>query len=55
LVVAEVRETLAVAKRPVNKMDMGRLNLKKLNEEESYGTVSGYNKKQIFSFGELRR
>jgi hypothetical protein len=31
-VVAKIRESLAVSKRPVNKMD--RLNLKKLNEGE---------------------
>jgi hypothetical protein len=32
LVVAKIRERLAVSKRPVNKMDMDRFNLKKLNE-----------------------
>jgi hypothetical protein len=32
LVVAEVRERLAVSKRPVECIDMDRLNLKKLNE-----------------------
>jgi hypothetical protein len=32
LVVAKIRERLAVSKRSVNKMDMGRFNLKKLNE-----------------------
>jgi hypothetical protein len=32
LVVAEVRERLAVSKRMVKKMDMERFNLKKLNE-----------------------
>jgi hypothetical protein len=31
-VVAKIRERLAVSKRPVNKMDMDRLNLKNLNE-----------------------
>jgi hypothetical protein len=34
LVVAKIRERLAVSKRPVNKMDMDRFNLKKLNEGE---------------------
>jgi hypothetical protein len=34
LVVATIRERLAVSKRPVNKMDMDRFNLKKLNEGE---------------------
>jgi hypothetical protein len=34
LVVAKVRERLAVRKRPVNKMGMDRFNLKKLNEGE---------------------
>jgi glycine betaine/choline ABC-type transport system substrate-binding protein len=34
LVVAKVRERLAVRKRMVKKMDMERLNLKHLNEEE---------------------
>jgi hypothetical protein len=34
LVVAKLRERLAVSKRPVNKMDMERFNLKKLNEGE---------------------
>jgi hypothetical protein len=34
LVVAKIRERLAVRKRPVNKMDMDRFNLKKLNEGE---------------------
>jgi hypothetical protein len=34
LVVAKVRDRLAVRKLPVNKMDMDRFNLKKLNEGE---------------------
>jgi hypothetical protein len=34
LVVAKYRERLAVSKRPVNKVDMDRFNLKKLNEGE---------------------
>jgi hypothetical protein len=34
LVVAKIRERLAVSKRPVNKMNMERFNLKKLNEGE---------------------
>jgi hypothetical protein len=29
---AKIRDRLAVRKRPVNKMDMDRFNLKKLNE-----------------------
>jgi hypothetical protein len=32
LVVAKIRERLAVSKRPVNNIDMDRFNLKKLNE-----------------------
>jgi hypothetical protein len=32
VVVAKIRERLEVSKRPVNKMDMDRFNLKKLNE-----------------------
>jgi hypothetical protein len=32
LVVVKIREILAVSKRPVNKINMDRLNLKKLNE-----------------------
>jgi hypothetical protein len=53
LVVAKIRERLAMSKRPVNKTDMDRFNLKKLNEggvKKQYG----YNRKQIFSSGELR-
>jgi hypothetical protein len=34
LVVAKVRERLAVSKRPVNKMDMDRFNLRKLHQGE---------------------
>jgi hypothetical protein len=34
LVVAKIRERLAVSKQPVNKMDMDRFNLKKLNKGE---------------------
>jgi hypothetical protein len=34
LVVAKIRERLAVSKRSVNKMDVDRFNLNKLNEEE---------------------
>jgi hypothetical protein len=34
LVVAKIRDRLAVSKRHVNKMDMDRFNLKKLNEGE---------------------
>jgi hypothetical protein len=32
LVVAKIRERLAVSKQPANKMDMDRFNLKNLNE-----------------------
>jgi hypothetical protein len=34
LVVAKIRERLLVSKRPVNKMDMDRFNLKKLSKGE---------------------
>jgi hypothetical protein len=34
LVVARIRERLAVSKRPVNKMDRDRFNLKKLVTEQ---------------------
>jgi hypothetical protein len=34
LVVAKIKERLAASKRPVNKMDMERFNLKKLDEGE---------------------
>jgi hypothetical protein len=34
LVVAKVRERLALSKRMVKKMDVERFNLKKLNEEQ---------------------
>jgi hypothetical protein len=34
LVFAKIRVRLTVSKRPVNKVDMDRLNLKKLNEGE---------------------
>jgi hypothetical protein len=34
LVVEKIRERLTVSKRPVNKMDMNRFTLKKLNEGE---------------------
>jgi hypothetical protein len=34
LVVAKVREILAVSKRMVKQMDVERFNLKQLNEEE---------------------
>jgi DNA repair ATPase RecN len=34
LVVAKVKERLAVSKQMVKKMDMARFNLKQLNEEE---------------------
>jgi hypothetical protein len=34
LVVAKVRERLAMSKLMIKKMDMERFNLKKLNEEE---------------------
>jgi hypothetical protein len=48
LVVATIRERIAVSKRPVNKMDMDRFNLKKLRNSIRLQS------KQIFSFGELR-
>jgi hypothetical protein len=44
LLAEKVRERLAVNKRPVNKMDMQRLNLKKLKEgevKEQYCNVPG--------------
>jgi hypothetical protein len=34
LVVAKIRERLAVSKRPVNKMDMDSFNLRKLHQGE---------------------
>jgi hypothetical protein len=34
LIVAKIKERLAVSKQPVNKTDMDRFNLKKLNEGE---------------------
>jgi hypothetical protein len=34
LVVAKIRQKLAVSKRPVNKIFMDRFNIKKLNEWE---------------------
>jgi hypothetical protein len=34
LVVAKIRERLAVSKRPANKVDMDRFNVKNLNEGE---------------------
>jgi hypothetical protein len=34
LVIAKVRERLAVSKSPINKIDMDTFNLKKLNEGE---------------------
>jgi hypothetical protein len=33
-VVAKIKERLAISKQPVNKVDMDRFNLKKLNEGE---------------------
>jgi hypothetical protein len=39
LVVAKIRERLAVSKRPVNKMDMDRFNLKKLNEAKLRNSI----------------
>jgi hypothetical protein len=43
LVLAKVRERVAVSKQPVQKMDKERYNLKKLNEEEVIEKISGYN------------
>jgi hypothetical protein len=45
LVVAKVRETLAVRKQMFKKMDVERFNLKQLSEEEVKRTVSGDNQK----------
>jgi hypothetical protein len=53
LVVAKIREGLAESNRPVNKMDMDRFNLKKLNEGEVKEECQVTIKKQIFSSGEL--
>jgi hypothetical protein len=36
-------------------MDMDRFNLKKFNDEEVKEHLSGYNQRQIFSSGELKR
>jgi hypothetical protein len=52
LVVAKVRERLAVSKRGAQKMDMERFNVKKL--KGILRTVSGYNQKQVCSSGKLR-
>jgi hypothetical protein len=52
LIVAKMMERLAVCKRPVNRMDMDRFNLKKLNEGEVKEQYQVTIKK--FSFGELR-
>jgi hypothetical protein len=53
LVAAKIKDRLAVSKQPVNKMDMDRFNLKKLNEGEVTEQLD-CNQKHIFSFGKLR-
>jgi hypothetical protein len=54
LVVAKIRERLAVSKQPVIKMYMGRFNLKKLNEGEVKEQHQVTIKNRFFSFGERR-
>jgi hypothetical protein len=39
LIVAKIRERLAASKWPVNKRDMERFNLKKLNEGELRNSI----------------
>jgi hypothetical protein len=39
LVVAEVRERLAVSKRAAQKVDTARFNVKKLNEEDVKNSI----------------
>jgi hypothetical protein len=55
LVVAKIRERLTVSKRLVNKMEMDRFNLRKLNEVEVKEQYQVTIKKEIFSSGELKR
>jgi hypothetical protein len=50
----KIRERLGGTKRPVNKTDMDRFNLKKLNEGEVKKQCQVTIKKQIFSSEELR-
>jgi hypothetical protein len=54
LVVAKIRDRLSVSKRPVNKMDMDRFNIKKLNEREVKEQYQVIIKKK-FPLGELKR
>jgi hypothetical protein len=54
LVVANIRETLAVSKRPANKMDTERFNLKNLNEVEVKEQYQVKIKKNMFSSGKFR-
>jgi hypothetical protein len=53
-VVAKIRERLTVSKRLVNKMDMDRFNLRKLNEVEVKEQYQVPIKKEIFNSGGLR-
>jgi hypothetical protein len=53
LIIAKVRERLAVSKRAAQKINTERFNLKKLNEG-MLKTVPGYNQKQVCSSGKLR-
>jgi hypothetical protein len=56
LVVAKIRDRLAMRKRPVNKMDMDRFNLKKLNEggvKEKYRVAILFLNSPSFNFFRL--
>jgi hypothetical protein len=57
LVVAKVRERLAVSKRAAKKIEMERFNVKKINEgdvkESTRLKAPGYNQKQVCSSGKL--
>jgi hypothetical protein len=55
LVVAQIRERLAVSKRPVNKMDMDTFNLKKLNEGEVKEQYQATIKNRFSALENLRR
>jgi hypothetical protein len=39
LLIVKIKERLVASKQPVNKMDMDRFNLKKLNEEKSRNSI----------------
>jgi hypothetical protein len=51
----KITERLSLSKQATQKIDMQRFDVKKLNNAEAKGILSGQNQKQVCNFGKYGR